>query len=156
MKKQKLKSFRSQSHIYLKKLVLLCVFMSIFFQVMICDAAPTVTNVDGRVEGGYTITIEGIEFGSNGPTVLYFNDFEGGVSGTNIRQGDKANIGEVSEVSGTAGSPYYTNAASLSGNLSHQSNMSGIPNGGYAWSQITFTTKHKRRFWKLVDLSATI
>lgn len=99
-------------------------FLSIFF-VSIANAAPTVTGVSGTVTDDQSITISGADFGSTGPNVVLFDDFEGGTNGEDIDIGSgSAKYGQWNAVDG-GGSTYYSNDAKVSGSLSFSSNFSG-------------------------------
>ena len=122
----------------LKKIIMLSkVILFALLIPAVAFAAPLISNVQGEVSDGALITINGSDFGNTGPNVLFFDDYEGGTNGANILVGSgSAKVGQFASTSGTAGNPYYTNSASVSGSLAQQSNMQGIPNGGYAWSQV--------------------
>jgi len=85
-------------------------------------AAPSVNSVNGSISNGQLITINGTGFGANGPTVVYFDDFEKGTNGSIINVGSStAQIGGYSYVD-----PYakYSNTYKNGGNLAFFSDVS--------------------------------
>jgi hypothetical protein len=66
-------------------------------------AAPNISDVNGTVEDGETITIYGSDFGSTGPNVILFDNFERGTDGDSITL--DATVGSWSEV--IQGDPQY-------------------------------------------------
>lgn len=60
-----------------------CTLLAIAFCVCLPSgilAAPAITGVGGTVSNGQTITISGTGFGSSGPTIAIFDDFEKGTN----------------------------------------------------------------------------
>jgi len=87
------------------------------------SGAPDVQSVQGIVGEGNQITVLGTNFGAAGPTVVFFDDLEGGVAGQVIRIGaGSAKVGQWNELG--SNEPYYTNQESVSGALSFQADMS--------------------------------
>ena len=87
-------------------------------------AQPLVSGVHGTVANGQSITVNGSGFGSTGPNVVLFDDFELGTNGNAIKSGaGSAQEGQWSVVSGTP-TPVYSNAASVSGSLAFRADMS--------------------------------
>lgn len=85
--------------------------------------APSVQEVQGIVEDGAQITLFGSGFGASGPTVLFFDDLEGGTAGQTIRTGPgSARVGQWNALG--SNEPYYANQHSVSGSLSFQADMS--------------------------------
>ncbi len=54
-------------------------FSSLCFSATIANAQPVITSVGGSVTDGGSVTISGFGFG-NGPNIVVFDDFEGGVT----------------------------------------------------------------------------
>jgi hypothetical protein len=79
--------------------------------------SATVTGVSGTVANGQTITVTGSSFGDNGPTVLLFDNFEGGTNNNTIAGGSSATVGTWSSRNGLAEDSYYSNLNSISGSL---------------------------------------
>lgn len=94
-----------------------------------CDnssALPCVTSVSGTFSSGESIRICGGNFGILGPANLFFDDFESGTTGTPIRTGSQsATVGGWASISGDT---MYSPAASVSGSMAFQADMSA----GYA------------------------
>jgi len=107
--------------------LLVCVIM---FSPGASFAAPTISAVSGSVISGGSITITGLDFGANGPSIVVFDDFESGTNGTPIKLGTgSATVGEWS--SKRSGTTYYTDSISHSGSLAFQaaSGTPSYPNG---------------------------
>lgn len=86
-------------------------------------AEPLIGSVSGRVINGEPITITGMDFGSNGPTIVAFDDFEGGTNGERIKTGSgSATIGEWNGINSTS-PPEYDNQFSVSGDLAMKSDF---------------------------------
>jgi len=78
-------------------------------------SGPSVSGVSGTIAQRSTITISGSNFGS-APTVVVFDDFEGGTNGNTIPTGaGSALIGQWDEVRSPA---IYSNTTAVSGSLS--------------------------------------
>jgi hypothetical protein len=77
-------------------------------------AAPLIEGVSGTVEDSEEIVISGSSFGS-GPTVLLFDDFEGGADGNQLAT-DLATVGSWNNVQSSAWTSYST-ANKISGSL---------------------------------------
>lgn len=85
------------------------------------SGSPTVTDVSGQIDQRSVITVTGSSFGA-APTVVVFDDFEGGTDGNNIMTGSgSAMYGQWAYL---GGSPYYTDSWAVSGSLSFQADMS--------------------------------
>lgn len=98
-------------------------------------AAPAITSVAGTVGNGETITITGTGFGSTGPTIVVFDDFEKGSNGTTLSSVQRAaQVGFWDNLSATMGPlyPTYSNTYAHSGSLSMKSDWSdnGAQEGG--------------------------
>ena len=97
----------------IKAILLLCLVPAALW------AAPAVTGVSGTVSNGGTITISGSGFGS-GPSILIFDDFEGGTNNATIKTGaGSATVGAWSAL-GENGTQIYSNTNKNSGNLAYQ------------------------------------
>lgn len=82
-------------------------------------AAPSISGVSGTASGGEAITISGSDFG-NGPSIVIFDDFEKGTSGSAIATGSSsAQVGGWSSLGLT--NPIYSTAAKVSGSLAMRS-----------------------------------
>lgn len=80
------------------------------------SAAPAVSGIEGILSDGSALTITGTGFGATGPTILLFDNFEGGINGSNINTGvGSATIGQWSSLSGTP--PKYDNGFKVSGGM---------------------------------------
>ncbi len=88
-------------------------------------AAPNITGVAGTIANGQQITISGSSFGTNGPTVLLFDDFEGGTNGNQLSL-NLAPVGTWSGIS-TADHTSYSNANKVSGSLAARFNIYNYP-----------------------------
>jgi len=77
------------------------VIIATFFIIQSQNLLASITSVSGVISDGETITISGSGFGSNGPTVVLFDDFELGTEGDTILTGsNSAQVGEWSSVGG--------------------------------------------------------
>jgi hypothetical protein len=84
--------------------------------------AGTVKSISGNISNGQTITIKGSGFGSAGPKVVLFDDFESGTAGANIKTGTgSAKFGQWES---RAGSSFYGTTAKVSGTKSFTSDFS--------------------------------
>lgn len=111
-------------------------------------AAPSVTGVSGTVSNGESITITGTDFGTTGPTVVLFDDFEKGTNGNIIStSADSAQVGEWDSVEASPDHPKYSNAFAHSGSLAMLSDQASS-DGGH-WSAVSFTasTRVFASFW---------
>ena len=78
------------------------------FLPLLVHADPDISSVSGECSDGNRITINGVDFGSNGPNIAVFDDFEDGVNGQDIRIGaGSAAVGGWSDLGSNA--PYYQN-----------------------------------------------
>jgi hypothetical protein len=87
------------------------------------QSVSNVSSVTGAISPGATLTISGSGFGSTGPEVVIFDDFEAGTNGTVI-VASNAVVGEWASVVGGGTSPgvYYSNSSSVSGDLAFRAN----------------------------------
>jgi hypothetical protein len=83
---------------------------------------PIVSGVSGTLENGSEISISGSLFGSNGPDVILFDDFESGTVGSPIQTGPGS--AEFGQWNGELGNTVYSNAASVSGSQAFRADMS--------------------------------
>ncbi len=98
--------------------------LAIFFALPVY-AAPSITGVNGVISDGNQIEISGDEFGTTGPSILLFDNFERGINEIPIAIGENsATIGQWSEsaISTVNGYPVYSNANKVSGNLAFRAN----------------------------------
>lgn len=81
-------------------------------------AQPSISAVSGSVADGHLIALTGTQFGTAGPDVILFDDFENGTDGdrlnTNQNGGSTANVGEWYREYGPCA---YSNEAASSGSL---------------------------------------
>ena len=94
----------------------LCALVAIAFCVCLPSgvlAAPAITGVGGTVSNGQTITISGTGFGSSGPTIAIFDDFEKGTSG--IPVSTSAGSAQINQWSRVQGDVRYSNSYGHSG-----------------------------------------
>jgi len=113
----------------MKKRYLLASFIMILSLIMplISYAAPGLSSVSGQCSDGNQLTISGVGFGSTGPNIAIFDDFEGGSNSSTIRTGsNSATVGQWNSVGTNA--PYYDDNHTVSGSLAFQANCSsGAP-----------------------------
>jgi len=98
----------------------------------VSESAPSVSGVSGMVSNGSAITVSGTGFGTTGPTILVFDDFEKGTNGSAITTGaGSTQVGQWDEISGSGLLPRYSNSYSR-GTLSMRSDWSdnGAAEGG--------------------------
>jgi len=67
-----------------KRLLYLFIFLSILPISSISKAAPAIQQVEGAYIENGTISIEGTQFGTDGPNVLIYDNFEGGIAGDEV------------------------------------------------------------------------
>ena len=106
-------------------ILVLAVSSGVFFLEEKSLAAPSVSGISGTISNGSVVTITGNGFGTTGPNVVLFDDFELGTNGGNLSdQVRNAQIGTWRDVSGSI-SPYYptySNAQAHSGSLAVRQN----------------------------------
>ena len=106
------------------------VVTAILFTICWPSFGQTVSSVSGSITDGESITISGLSFGSNGPTVSIFADFEEASNGDNLTTGPgSANFGEWDHALQESGNNTYSNIASVSGSLSAR--FDNTPYSGY-------------------------
>ena len=84
-------------------------------------SAQTVSGVSGSVANGQTISISGSNFGSSGPKIVIYDDFENGPVGQNIAN-HPATIGAWDNMVDSS-PPHYDSTYRLSGNQSMKSDF---------------------------------
>lgn len=142
-----------QRHVVrLFSVVLMAVFVIVF-----CAAlgeswsAPSISQVQGTISNGSSVTITGTGFGATGPTVVLFDDFEKGTNNNIISTSlGSAQTGNWTETEVSPYNPKYSTAYAHSGSkgmLSDQSNFDGAH-----WASVDFTpsTKVYVSFWVLL------
>lgn len=95
------------------------------------NAAPNITSITwtGTLVDGATVTINGTGFGSTGPSVMVYDDFEGGTVGQVIATGaGSATYGTWSS-EGSDGHSHYASSAAVSGTKALQADFGS---GGFA------------------------
>lgn len=114
----------------MRRLIALFIY-SVVMMPSFCFAEPSITSVSGTVTNGQSVTITGTGFGANGPTVLLFDDYEGGTNG-NVLALDLAPVGTYSGRNGDAGDGYddmkYSNLNAVSGSLAARFDISAYTN----------------------------
>lgn len=111
----------------------LCIFSCFCLSV----SQPVIDEVIGSMAQDASIQIRGSGFGSQGPNIVLFDDFEKG------RDGQSINTGQGSAAVGgwhaTSGNPRYSSESSVSGEMAFRADMSdgyrkfaeaGLPQGG--------------------------
>ena len=96
------------------KYALLCASVAVVLAALPALAA-TVSGVSGSLVQRSTLTITGSDFG-NAPTVVVFDDFEGGTNGNTIPTG--AGSALIGQWDAKAGNVIYSNTTAVSGSLS--------------------------------------
>jgi hypothetical protein len=87
-------------------------------------SSPCIDNVCGTLQNGCSITITGSGFGSNGPNIVIFDDFESGMAGDEIKIGPgSAPVGQWDSLDGGGDNilhPIYGSGYSVSGRQAMQ------------------------------------
>ncbi|MFW6221431.1 MAG: T9SS type A sorting domain-containing protein [Fibrobacterota bacterium] len=105
--------------------------------VFLVSSQPVVDEVIGIMQQDALIRIKGSEFGSRGPRVVLFDDFENGADGQDIYTGEGS--ARYGAWNATAGNPSYSSESSVSGSLAFRADMSDgyrkyaealLPDGG--------------------------
>jgi hypothetical protein len=132
--------------------VVLIVSVVIFPQTV--SAAPTVAGVTGAMSNGQSVTVTGTGFGSSGPTIIIFDDFEKGSSGRNIST--SAGSAQVNNwtTNSCQGMPTYSNAYSNSGTLSLRSDSSTGESGQCARVTFAGTTSTLQSWWVYIPATS--
>jgi len=117
-------------------------------------AAPAITGVGGTVGNGETITITGTGFGSTGPNLAVFDDFENGSNGSviSIAPGS-ASVNQWSAISSES-KPTYSTTQAHSGTKSLFIDFSQQGR----WTQVHFsgTNQVYFSFWLLVPANSCV
>lgn len=128
-------------------------------------AAPAVTGVSGTVSNGESITISGTDFGSTGPTIILFDDFEAGTNGSRIGDGaTSARVGSWRDSSAACDPNYYSvysTGAAHSGSQSAYQDWGAAPSpdGGAMWFGLdigTPSTQWYISYWVYVPAGSDI
>lgn len=82
--------------------------------------ALAISGVTGTISDGQSITITGTDFGATGPTIVVFDNFEGGTNGNLIATGEgSATVGEWDALlNNTSAPPKYSTTQKHSGSMS--------------------------------------
>lgn len=87
-------------------------------------AAPSISGIQGTVSNAQAVTINGSGFGSTGPNIVIFDDFEKGTNGSAIMTGTgSAQVGQWNDIEGEQ-IPRYSTASTVSGSLAFRADMS--------------------------------
>lgn len=120
-------------------------------------AAPSISGVTGTVSNGESITISGTGFGSTGPTIIVFDDFEAGTNTAYIGNGETdAVIGHWIDCGAACTPTYYstysTNYAHSGTKSSRQDWTEDLQEGGrWMGAKIdSYVTKVYFSFWTLL------
>ena len=118
------------------------------------SGSPSINQVAGIFSNGQTITITGTGFGSCGPTVVLFDDFEKGIEGSNISTSlNSAVVKQWSAVS-TDYQPVYSTLQSHSGIKSML--IDYAQQGRWAEVQFSGTNCVYFSFWMLVPSDSCV
>lgn len=137
----------------MRKFILSFIFVLAFYSQ--ANSQPTISGYSGTVANGNSITISGSSFGSNGPTIAIFDNFEGGVNGAYIGNGvTDATIGQWVDCGASCSPIYYstysTNYANSGTKSSRQDWTTDLQEGarwmGYS-SSPSYMTKVYFSFW---------
>lgn len=101
-----------------------------FFAIIVCFvltisdlyAAPQISSVEGTFGNHNDVLIRGSGFGSGGPNVVLFDDFELGADKSPLAAGTRAQVGSYYSVENPV--PYYTTSEHVSGSKAMQANLS--------------------------------
>lgn len=105
------------------------------------SATPSISSVSGTVSDGQAITVSGSSFGSTGPTVVIFDNFEGGSVGSLIKTGaGSATVGTWSSIHATC-QPTYGNSYFYSGSQSFTANNACSTDGSPPYGDDSVSTQ---------------
>ncbi len=107
--------------------IIICTALFFFLVGATLFAAPSISGVSGTVSNSQSITISGSNFGS-GPTVILFDDFENGNSGSLIGTG-AVNVGSIYEVGTDGNNPTFNSSYAHSGSIAMKSTYA-VSGGG--------------------------
>jgi hypothetical protein len=115
-------------------------------------SAPSITSVTGNLQNGQSITISGSSFGSSGPNILFFDNFESGVPGQNIAVGaNSAVIGEWGHIGVVP--PVYTNVFHHGGSQAFMASSDpDVEAGNYGKINLPGVTELFVAFWCMVPV----
>jgi hypothetical protein len=117
-------------------------------------AAPMITSVTGTISNGQTVTISGSGFGTDGPTVVLFDDFEKGPSGSNIMLGsNSAQIGHWDSVGDSI--PKYDNTYKVSGNNAMMVNCQTSYAASFETNNLAAFNRAFLTYWVYMPASST-
>jgi hypothetical protein len=125
-------------------------FFGFFSMAKSSQAAPAVSNVSGNLADGEAITVFGSAFGVNGPSILFFDNFESGTVGNNISTGvGSATIGQWATLGPVP--PTYSNIFSRSGSQAFLGTSDpSVEAGNHAQILLPGITDLFVSFWVLV------
>lgn len=133
----------------MKKIYLLSIF---FFLISSpCYSQPSISTVTGTVSNGNSITIAGSGFGTTGPTIVLFDDFEKGSNGNAISTLEgSAQVEQWDLIESAPQNPKYSTAYKHGGSLSLLSDQSTGDGGN--WAVVTFpgTTRIYLSYWVFI------
>lgn len=141
-------------------------FLFVVLTALNAEAAPSVSGVSGTVAEDQSITISGSAFGG-GPTVVLFDDFEGGTSGAAVATG--AGSAKYGQWMYAGDGATYSNLGAISGNLSARANpesfnldsyiqasLGSVSRVYYSWNQLVPTgTVLPAPNWKVTWIMGT-
>lgn len=134
-----------------KQIIKILVFPALFLAAPVfVFAAPSISAVGGSMANGQTITVSGNSFGSSGPNTLFFDNFEGGAVGQNIKTGTgSATIGQWSGLNTVP--PKYSSRSSVSGSNAFEANsVAGIEGQTNGFIALPNTTQTFLSWWSYV------
>src|SRR6266567_3217660 len=117
-------------------------------------AAPSISSTDNNFSDEQSVTINGAGFGSGGPNVLFFDNFEGGTVGQNIKTGtSSATIGQWDSFGSVA--PVYSADASISGTKAFKvTSTQGVEGHTNGFITLPDTTETFISWWTFVPSSS--
>jgi len=117
-------------------------------------SAPNITNISGDLKEGQVISISGGGFGANGPHILFYDNFEGGMIGQNIKTGPgSATIGQWKSLNTVP--PKYSADTSISGtNAFKVTGVQGVEAGTCGFISLDNITEVFYSWWMYVPSSS--
>lgn len=141
---------------------LLTVLIGILFP-LCALAAPSVTSYTGTMSNGESIVISGTDFGTTGPTIKMFDNFESGTAGNYISNGStNAVIGQWFDCGVNCTPTYFSTYSSdfaVSGTKSSRQNWSVDSQDGARWMGLDFGTPSTEvyiSYWMLIPSGQNI